>query len=196
MIDAIWRFIQLLWQKDARVSAVVVAVVVLLFLVEGAQCNLFGESAYRIASRVLPWHSICQQRASLDVGFNIQRLGSGTLGPLTLGAKCPVGSNISFSFTRSRSGWISGFWITEGFGQESNDRAPYPLLDNNLAALPYKGKEWYSGRTVVIESGEGMELFVFVGADKPFDPQDEIIPAMRRLKFDASKGGRTLLAWL
>ena len=190
MLDDIWKIIRWIWNQGHYAAAAVVAILVVLALAEGAQSHLFGESAFRMAARVVPWNPILQHRAGLDAVFNLKLPNTESVEDLKKGAECPVGSEITFEYSRSRSGWVSTFGLTEPFSNKKF--LPYSLSRNGLDAVPVEGGTKYYGK-MDIKSADGYELLVIVGAYKPFDPRKEIIPSLRRLGDSKIKGGEATL---
>ena len=183
----------------SKIAASVFVVLVILAVAECAQNQLFGDAAYRIAASILPWQPIFLGRAALEAEFVLldgsdvkkKLMGSGRAGGKI--SNCPVGSKIGFSYQRSRSGWVSIFGITKLFDEGFSNSNVYPL-EKELVAQKITGKQWYRGGVALITAAEGSELFVIVGADKPFNPLREIVPALGKLKRVSTMGGGGVLS--
>ena len=186
-------------RAKGKIAASGFIILVILVFGEGAQNQLFGDAAYGVAASLLPWQPIFLGRAALEAEFVLLD-GSDSKGiAINMGrtsgeiANCPIGSKIGFSYRRSRSGWVAIFGITNLFGDGFNNKNVYPL-EKELIAQKINGRELYRGGVGLITSAEGSELFVVVGADKPFDPLKEIVPALEKLERVSTMGGSGVLS--
>ena len=182
--------------KAASIGFIILAI---LAFGEGAQNQLFGDAAYRIAASILPWHPLFLGRAALEAEFVLLDDSGSTKKSINVGrssgsiANCPVVSKIGFSYRRSRSGWVAAFGVTNLFDEDFDSRNVYSL-EKELVAQKISGKVLYRDGVARITKAEGSELFVIVGSDKPFDPMDEIVPELRKLERIRTMGGGGVLS--
>ena len=192
MLDKIIEFIAWLWNGGSRVFAIVLGLFVIIGLAELAQSNLLGDTPFRVASKTIPWNPLFLERASLDASFTVNR-PDGTASVLDREArKCPLGSNITFEYERNRSGYVAALGLTEPFQIQGN-AGVYGLTNPGTEAEAVSGETRYEG-AFSITSADGLELLVVIGADKPFDPAAEIVPALRKLEAEFGKGGTAALS--
>ena len=181
----LWQILMDLWPigLKARIWLLVVAFIAVISIGELAQSNLLGDRMFRVAARVVPWQPIFRQRAALEAGFWIQRSPAEAYEPLLDSSNCPPNSIIRIKYVRNRIGWVSVFGLSE--------TSPYPIRTSGYKAQELAGGREYTD-SFQIKSANGQETIVIVGADKPFDSLDQIIPAIRRAR-DGMKGGVPLL---
>ena len=92
------------WSRGSRAIAIAASIVMILVVGEAAKCNVFGDGAYSIASRLMPWRWVCQQQAALDVRFSVLLPDKEKLSNLEFGGRCPVTSRIEFYVLEKQAG--------------------------------------------------------------------------------------------
>ena len=185
--------------RRGKVASIVFIILAILASGEGAQNQLFGDATYRIAASILPWHPLFLGRAALEAEFVLLDESGSPGKTINIGrssgriTNCPVDSKIGFSYSRSRSGWVAVFGVTNIFDEDFDSSSVYSL-EKKLVAQKVSGNVQYKDGVAFITKAEGSELFVIVGSDKPFDPMDEIVPQLRKLKRINTKGGGGVLS--
>ena len=106
---------------------------------------------------------------------------------MTKGDRCPVGSEIAITYTRTGDGWIAavGYNRVQGY---------YPLTAYGFKAVEIeKGTDYQVG--FAITSAVGEELIFIIGSNKPFDVKRDFDPLLQKTRL-AAKGGEPDLAGL
>jgi hypothetical protein len=170
-VDFLIRQWKRLWRynKAFASSMLILTGVVIL---EAAQSGFLGDIAYRAAARFAPWQPWFAQQQATKVIYTIRMPGSTESAFMTVGQRCPLGSEIVITYTRTGNGWLAavGYNRVQGY---------YPLTAHELKAVEIEKNTEYPGG-VTINSSVGEEVFLIIGSNKPFDVKRDFDPLHRR----------------
>lgn len=184
----LWDFLIRMWKRLWRHNkAVAISVLILIgiAILEAAQSGYLGDTAYRAAARFVPWQPLFAQQRATKAIYKIRLPGSTESTFMTKGERCPLGSEIAITYTRTGDGWLAavGYNRVQGY---------YSLMAHGSKAVEIeKSTEYQAGFTITSAVGE--ELIFIIGSNKPFDVKRDFDPLLQKTRL-AAKGGELDLA--
>ena len=188
MKDLLWDFLIGMWKwvwRHNKAVAILVLISIGVAGLEAAQSGFLSNTLYRATSRFVPWKPLFAQQRATKAIYKIRLPGSTESTFMTKGERCPLGSEIAITYTRTGDGWLAavGYNRVQGY---------YPLTAHGLKAVEIeKNTEYPAG--VTVNSPVGEEVFLILGSNKPFDEKRDFDPLLQKTRL-AAKGGELDLA--